>query len=121
MGEPLIVPFHQFGEAHPAQHLDGEDLLHAGLEAKETYCFARLDIYHPHAAGALAQPLHEWNAAEHRALTHLRETDESQRSDEIDAAREARHLRDRSPRAPIEVDRCQASFAGFEHPELSPI
>src|SRR6266545_7476652 len=118
MGEPLIVPFQQFGEAHPAQHLDGEDLLNAGFEAKETDCFAGLDIHHPHATGALAKALHEWNAAEHCALTHLRETDESQRSDKIYSARETRHLCDRLPSAPLEIDRCQASLPGFKHPEL---
>ncbi len=64
MGEPLIVPFQQFGEAHPAQHLYGEDLLHAGFEAQESNRLAGLDIDHPHSTGALAHPLDQRDAAE---------------------------------------------------------
>src|SRR3990172_9044734 len=100
MRYPLIVPLQQLREAHPAQHLNGEDLLHAGFEAKKPNCFAGLDIDHPNSTRTLAQALDQWNAAEHRALTHLREADESQRPEEIYSTGETWHLRDRLPRAP---------------------
>src|SRR4029077_17647083 len=63
--------------------------------------------------------LHQWDSAEHGALTYLRQANESQRSDKVDAPRETGYLRDGPPRTMLKIDLSQGSLTGFEQPELS--
>ena len=88
MLQPFVAPFEHFRETS-RQNLHGENLLHAFFKAQEGNRFPGLDIDHPHAAGAFIQAFHQRYAAEDGAFTNLAETDESQRTDEVDAAREA--------------------------------
>src|SRR5215813_3103634 len=114
----FIAPFEEFRKAHAAQYLNGEDLLHASLEAQETDGLPGFDVDHPDATGAFLGALDQRDATEDRTLAHLGQADESQGSDKIDAAREARQLRDGAPGAALEIDDCQTSFARFQQPEF---
>ena len=60
----LIIPFQHFGKAHTAQDLNGEDFLHAGLEAQEADSLAGFDVDDPDAASALTDALDQRNTAE---------------------------------------------------------
>src|SRR5262245_12661819 len=90
--EARIGPFEHLGKANALQRLYCDDLLPSGLEAEKSDRLAVLDVDDPDAARALFKPLHQRDAAEDRALAHLREADEGERPEKIDSAREARHL-----------------------------
>ena len=105
MGHSLIVPFQQFRETNTLQNLHGEDLLHACLKPEKADSLSAFDMDHPNSAGALAQPLDQWNTAEDGALADLGQSDKSQGAQEIDPPRKARHLRNPLPSTPLKIDR----------------
>src|SRR5262245_26097883 len=116
VGDAGLVVGQELREAHAGQNLDTEDLLHAGLELEEAERLAIARIDDPDAAAALVggEALGDGDAAEGGAVAHLREADKGERAVEVEAAGEARKLRDRLELAGGGVDEGEGAGAGLE-------
>src|SRR5262249_20431034 len=93
--EEGMVAGDQIREPPAGQGLDGEDLLDRVDELEQGDGLPRPDVDHPDAAGPLVEgALGDRYAVEHRAFADLRQADEREGADEVQAAREARERRD---------------------------
>src|SRR5207248_794180 len=76
-------------------------------------------IDNPHAACALGflEAFSDLNAAEYGGLADLRQTDDCQVANHLEAAGEAVELNDRLVPAGIQINIAEAAGAGFEQPQ----